>query len=159
MVRQPRTTAAAVITLALAASFASTAAADPAPLNQAEAAIAAAHDGVPARPNPDEQTAGSLSRSPQLTQKQVKAIADLQSAAAQTGLHPGVFGPNPPQASNFATGAAQSTSSTNRGFDWGDAGIGAGASLLLLGIGLAGLRAATNRRTRRIREKRAMAAG
>jgi hypothetical protein len=158
MVRQPRTTVAAVITLALVASFAPAAAADPAPLNQAEAAIAAAHHGVPARPNPDEQTVGSLSHSPKLTEKQVKAIADLQSAAAQTGLHPGVFGPNPPQGSNLGIGAAQSISS-NRGFDWGDAGIGAGASLLLLGIGLAGLRAATNSHTRRIREKRATAAG
>jgi hypothetical protein len=158
MVRQPRTTVAAVITLALAASFAPTAAADPAPLNQAEAAIAAAHNGVPARPNPDEQTVGSLSRSPQLTEKQVKAIADLQRAAAQTGLHPGVFGPNPPRADNVGTGAPDSTNS-NRGFDWGDAGIGAGAFLVLLGIGLGALRAATTSRTRRIREKRAMAAG
>jgi hypothetical protein len=158
MVRQPRTTVAVVIMLALAASFAPTAAADPAPLNQAEAAIAAAHSGIPARPNPDEQTAGSLSRSPQLTKKQVKAIAELQSAAVHAGLHPGVFGPSRSQASKVGTDAAHITSS-NRGFDWGDAGIGAGVSLVLLGIGLASLHAATTSRTRRTREKRAMAAG
>lgn len=157
MVRQHRTMAAVVITLALA-SFAPTAAADPAPLNQAEAAIAAAHSDIPVRPNPDEQTVGSLSGSPRLTEKQDKAIADLQHAAVQAGLHPGVFGPNPPRVSNAGREAAHITSS-GRGFDWGDAGIGAGAFLVLLGIGLAGLRAATSSRTRRAREKRAMAAG
>lgn len=156
MVRQHRTTAVVVITLALAASFAPTAAADPAPLNRAEAAIAAAHSSIPARPNPDQQqTVGSPSRTPRLTEKQAKAIAAHQ---IQAGLHPGVFGPNPPRVSNAGTGAAHITAS-NRGFDWGDAGIGAGASLILLGIGLAGLRAATTSRTRRAREKRAMAAG
>jgi hypothetical protein len=157
MVRQHRMTAAVVITLALGASFAPTAAADPAPLNRAEAAIAAAHSSIPARPNPDEQTVGSLSRTPQLTEKQAKAIAAHQNAI-QAALHPGVFGPNPHRVSNAGTGAAHITAS-NGGFDWGDAGIGAGASLILLGIGLAGLRAATTNRTRRAREKRAMAAG
>jgi len=43
------------------------------------------------------------------------------------------------------------------GFDWGDAGIGAGAMLLLLGIGLAGTLVATNARRRDIREQRAVA--
>ena len=158
MVRQPRATVAVVITLALAASLAPTAAAYPPPPNQAEAATATAQNGIPARPNPDNQPRGSLSQAPQLTEKQVTAIADLQRAAAQTGLHPGVFGPNPPRVSSVGTGAAHSTSS-NRGFDWGDAGIGAGASLVLLGIGLGAVRAATTSRTRRTREKRAMAAG
>ena len=97
MVRQHRTTAAVVITLALAAGFVPTAVAYPVPPNRAEAAIAAAHSSIPARPNPDEQTVGSLSRSPRLTKKQVKAIADLQRAAVQAGLHPGVFGTTSPQ--------------------------------------------------------------
>jgi len=158
MVRQHRMTAVVVIMLALVASFVPTAAADPAALNRAEAAIAAAHSSIPARPNPDQQTVGSLSRTPGLTETQAKAIAALQNAAIQAGLHPGVFGPNPARVSNAGTGAAHITAS-NRGFNWGDAGIGAGASLILLGIGLAGLRAATTSRTRRAREKRAMAAG
>jgi hypothetical protein len=42
-------------------------------------------------------------------------------------------------------------------FDWGDAGIGAGASLVLLGIGLAGTRAVTTSRKRHTREQRAIA--
>jgi hypothetical protein len=40
-------------------------------------------------------------------------------------------------------------------FDWGDAGIGAGAAVALIGIGLAGTRAATNSRTPRTRQWRA----
>ncbi len=39
-------------------------------------------------------------------------------------------------------------------FDWGDAGIGAGAAVPLIGIGLAGTRAATNSRTSRTRQWR-----
>ncbi len=158
MVRQHRTTAAVVITLALTASFAPVAAADPAPLDRAEAAIAAAHSSIPVRPNPDDQTVGSLSRSPRLTETQVKALADLQRAAVQAGLHPGVFGTNSPRVSNAVPTVVHSTAS-DRGFDWGDAGIGAGASLVLLGAGLVGARAVTTSRTRRTREKRAMAAG
>ena len=42
------------------------------------------------------------------------------------------------------------------GFDWGDAGIGAGAALVLLAIGLTGTRAATNSRKRHTREQRAI---
>ena len=52
MVRQHRTTAAVVITLALAAGFVPTAVAYPVPPNRAEAPIAAAHSSIPARPNP-----------------------------------------------------------------------------------------------------------
>lgn len=157
MIRQHRTAAAVVITLALGASFAPIAAAYPAPLGPAQAAIAAADSSIPARPNPDKQVVRSPSRSPRLTEKQAKALAGLQSAAVQAGLHPGVFGPNSPRVSNAGTGAAHITAS-DRGFDWGDAGIGAGASLILLAIGLAGLRAATTSRTRPTREERPMAA-
>jgi hypothetical protein len=157
MIREHRTTAAVVITLALAASFAPIAAAHPAPFGPAQAAIAAADSSIPARPNPDKQVVRSPSPSPRLTEKQAKALAGLQSAAVQAGLHPGVFGPNSPRVSKSGTGAAHITAS-DRGFDWGDAGIGAGASLILLAIGLAGLRALTTSRTRRTREERAMAA-
>jgi hypothetical protein len=43
------------------------------------------------------------------------------------------------------------------GFDWGDAGIGAGAMLVLLGIALAGTLVATNARTGHTRAQRAVA--
>jgi len=43
------------------------------------------------------------------------------------------------------------------GSHWADAGIAAGASIVLLGIGLAGMRAATNSRKRDNRQQRAIA--
>jgi hypothetical protein len=43
------------------------------------------------------------------------------------------------------------------GFDWGDAGIGAGGVLVLVGLGLAATRAATSGRRRNPREQRAIA--
>jgi hypothetical protein len=136
MVRQHRTTAAVVITLALTASLASTASADPAPLARDEAAIAAAHSSAPVvRPNPDEQA----------------AIAAAHSSAP--------VGPNPDQQ---AAGSPSRTivhiTASNREFDWGDAGIGAGAAVLLLGVGLAGTRVATSTRKRRTRQERTIVA-
>lgn len=58
MIRRHRIAATIVTTLALTVSLASTALADPAPLAQGEAAIAATHTGATStvRPNPDEQT-------------------------------------------------------------------------------------------------------
>lgn len=43
------------------------------------------------------------------------------------------------------------------GFDWGDAAIGAGATLVLVAVGLAGTRAATNSRKRHTLDRRATA--
>jgi hypothetical protein len=102
MVRPHRTTATVAITLALTASLASTASADPVPLARAEAAIAAAHSSAPVGPNLDQQAVGLPSR---------------------TTVH---------------------VTASDRGFDWGDAGIGAGATIVLLGVGLAGTRVATS---------------
>ncbi len=136
MVRQHRTTAAVVTALALTASLASTASADPAPLARAEAAIAAAQSSAPVvRPNPDEQAA---------------------IAAAHSGVP---VGPNPHQ--QAAVSPSRTTvhvTASNRGFDWGDAGIGAGATVLLLGAGLAGTRVATSTRKRRTRQERTIVA-
>jgi hypothetical protein len=189
MVRQHRTTAAVVVTLALTAGFAPTASADPAPLARAEAIITATDSGTAVRANPDEQALGSQSHSATPTKvvitatdsgtavranpdeqalgsqshsatptnTQVKALADLQRAAVQAGLHPGVFGTNSPRVSTTAPTVARTTHS-ERGFDWGDAGIGAGGLLLLLAAGFAGTSAATSSRRRRPGEKRATAA-
>jgi hypothetical protein len=156
MVRQHRTTAAVVITLALTASLASTASADPAPLARAEAAIAAAHNSPPVvRPNPDEQAAiAAAHNSPPV----VRPNPDEQAAIA--AAHTGVpVGPNPDQ--QTAGSPSQTTvhvTASNRGFDWGDAGIGAAATVLLLGVGLAGTRVATSTRKRRTRQERTIVA-
>jgi hypothetical protein len=156
MVRQHRTTAAVVITLALTASLAPTASADPAPLARAEAAITATHGSAPVRPNPDNQTAtaattyagpcseicsggaGSYGSTSQLARTPDKSRATLPHGTASPA----------PTVVRVVTHAG--------GFDWGDAGIGAGAALVLLGIGLTATRAATNGRKRHTRERRAI---
>ena len=136
MVPQHRTTTAVVITLALTGSLASTASADPAPLARAEAAIAAAQSSAPVvRPNPDEQAA---------------------IAAAHSGAP---VGPNPDQqAAGSQSRTTMNVTASNGGFDWGDAGIGAGATVLLLGVGFAGTRVATSTRKRRTRQESTMVA-
>lgn len=157
MVRQHRTAAAVVVTIALTASFAPTAAADPAPLTRAEAVITATDSGAAVRPNPDQQAAGSQSHSATPTNAQTQALSELQRAAVQAGLHPGVFGTNSPRVSSTSPTVVHTTHSED-GFDWGDAGIGAGGLLVLLAAGFAGASTATSNRKRRLREERATAA-
>jgi hypothetical protein len=132
MVRQQGITAAIVLAIALTASLPPTASADPAPLARAEAAITASHGSAIVQPNPDEQTATSA--------------------------------PNPGPCSEVCSGGAGSYGSSpavvvvghSGGIGWGDVAIGAAASLLVFGIGLAGTRAATIRRRRRTGEPRAV---
>lgn len=137
MFRQHRTTAAVALTLALTASLASTASADPARLAWAEAAIAAARSSAPVvRPNPDEQAA---------------------IAAARSGVP---VGPNPrQQIVGSPSRATTHVTASNHAFDWIDAGIGAGATVILLGVGLAGTRLATSSREWRARQESEIAAG
>ena len=164
MVRQHRITAAIVLTLGLAASLAPTASADPAPLARAEAAITATQPGPPVRPNPDEQTAnaattysgpcsevcsgGAASYGPatQPSSMHRHPVAALRQSGQ--GIRADSAAVAPPRVVRVATHTS--------GFDWGDAGIGAGASLLLLAIGLTGARAATTSRKRQTREQRAI---
>jgi hypothetical protein len=156
MVRQHRTTAAVVITLALTASLPSTASADPAPLARAEAAIAAAHSSAPVvGPNHDEQAAIAAAHS---SEPVVGPNPDEQAAIA--AAHSSVpVGPNPDQqAAGSPSRATVHVSASNPGFDWDDAGIGAGATVLLLGVGLAGTRVATSTRKRRTRQERTIVA-
>ena len=138
MVRQHRTTAVIATTLALTASLASTAIADPAPLARVEATIAATQSSAPVvRPNPDEQAAIAAAHNPTP-----------------------IVRPNPDQqAAGSPSGAPMPVTTSNRGFDWRDAGIGAGATLVLLGVGLAGTRIATSTRKRRNQQHRAAVAG
>ena len=132
MVRQQGITAAIVLTLALTASLPPTASADPPPLSRAEAAITASHGSAIVQPNPDEQTATSA--------------------------------PNPGPCSEVCSGGAGSYGSSpavvvvghSGGIGWGDVAIGAAVSLLAVGIGLAGTRAATIRRRRRTGAQRAI---
>ena len=100
MVRQHRTTAAVVITLALTASLASTASADPAPLARAEAAIAAAHSSPPVvGPNPDEQAAIAAAHS---SPPVVRPNPDEQAAIAAAHSSAPVGRPNPDEQAAIA---------------------------------------------------------
>jgi hypothetical protein len=138
--RHHRITHATALTLALAATAAPCAWADPAPLARAEAAIAARQ--TPAspvvRPNADQQPAASFNAA---TGPAVPMVSDDGSASGTR-----------------ATRVLRVIAPAD-GFDWRDAGIGAGASLLLVGIGLAGTRAAMSSRKRDIREQQATATG
>jgi hypothetical protein len=134
MIRHHRITVAIVLTLALTASLTPIALADPAPLARAEAAIAASHGSAVVPAKPAEQAATAAPNSGPCSE-------GCSGGAASYGLTPSVV---------RVTGHSG-------GFGWRDAGIGAAASLLLVGIGLAGILAATNGRRRRTREQRAMA--
>jgi len=176
MVPQHRTTTAVVITLALTGSLASTASADPAPLARAEAAIAAAQSSAPVvRPNPDEQAAIAAAHSSAPVVRpnpdEQAAIAAAHSSApvvrpnpdeqaAIAAAHSGApVGPNPDQqAAGSQSRTTMNVTASNGGFDWGDAGIGAGATVLLLGVGFAGTRVATSTRKRRTRQESTMVA-
>jgi len=166
MVRQHHTTAAVAITVALTLGLAPIAAADPASLARAEAAIAAnqSQASTAVRPNPDEQTTtgattplgpcsevcsggpashGLVSEPSSAPRYSIPALLNsgpVIRAYSTAG--------NPPRVVRVIT--------HHGGFDWGDAAIGAGATLILLGIGFAGTRAATNGRRGQTREQRAI---
>jgi hypothetical protein len=163
MVRQNRTTAAVVISLALTSSLAPIASADPAPLARAEAAIAAAQPSPPVRPNPDEQTANAAATYSGPCSEVCSGGAASYGSPTYPSVHrhpvaarlrsgPGIRAFSaaftPPRVVRLATHGS--------GFAWRDAGIGAGAALLLLAIGLTGARAATSSRKRHNRDRRAI---
>jgi hypothetical protein len=136
MVRQYRITAAVVLTLALTANLVPTASADPPPLAQADAAIAASHRSALGQRSPDEQTATSAPTS--------GPCSEVCSGGA------GSYG-SPP--------AVVRVVAHSDGFGWRDGGIGAAACLLVVGSGFAASRAATKSRRRRTGEQRAIATG
>src|SRR5437588_12322036 len=63
-----------------------------------------------------------------LTKERIAALADMQHAAAEAGLHPGVFGPR--EAASVSPGTIRPVTHSE-GPDWGDAGIGAGGAFAL----------------------------
>jgi hypothetical protein len=143
MVRQHQITAAVAVTLALSASLAPTASADPAPLARAEAAITSTHNRASGKipPYPDAPTVTGPA-----------AASALASSPAPCGDVCSSHG--------YPFMSAQPTTvrvTSGGGFDWGDAGIGAGACAVLLGIGLAGTRTATRGRRRHPAEQRTIA--
>ena len=106
----------------------------PNPDEQAVASLAASsHPASPVvRPNPDEQTVTST---PSLTRA---SCGDVCSGHGYGPVH--VVTP-------ILTIRPVSTTAHNGGFDWGDAGIGAGVAFALTLAGLAGVLATTRRRS------------
>jgi hypothetical protein len=82
----------------------------------------------------------------------ITSPAEIQQGAEQAGLHPGVFGPTEAAATPSIVVRA---TAPNDGFDWGDAGIGAGGALALMLIGVGGVLALTNHRNHRVRDQHA----
>jgi hypothetical protein len=157
MVRQHRTTAAVAITLALTASLAATASADPAPLARAEAAIAATHGSTLVRTNPDHQTATAGITYPGPCSEVCSGGAGSYGSTSQLARTTDESGATLPHGNATPAPTVVHVVTHSGGFDWGDAGIGAAAALVLLGIGLTATRAATNSRRRHTREQRAIA--
>ena len=141
MVRKHRSKAVMAIALALSASLASNATADPAPLARAEAVIAATHHSALVRQNPTEQT----------------ATPTHTSSGPCSEICSGGVASYRPTAGLAQTPTVVRVVAHSGGFQWADAGIGAGASVVLVGAGLAGMRAASNGRKRHIRERQAIA--
>lgn len=156
MVRQHRTTAAVAITLALTASLAPIASADPAPLVRAEAPIAAIHGSALVRPNPDEQTATAATTHPGPCSEVCSGGAGSYGSTSQLATTPDQSGATLSHRTASPAPAVVRVVTHSGGFDWGDAGIGAAAALVLLGIGLTTARAATTSRRRHTRKQRAI---
>jgi hypothetical protein len=164
-----RTTNAILLTLALTASVAPVAWADPPPQANAEAATAANHSlaSTPVRPNPDQQTVtGATTPAGPCSEVCSGGGYGYVTPLFSTGNQTGATLPHDPRPRPTVLSTAYNTTSTpatvvrvapDGSFDWGDAGIGAGAALVLVAIGLAGTRAATNSRKRHPRERRATA--
>lgn len=167
MVRQHHTTAAIAITVALTVGVAPIAAADPAPLARAEATIAAnqTQARTAIRPNPDDQTMTTVITNPGPCSEVCSAGPASRGLVSQPSQPPryssrALLDSGPAVRAGSTAGSSPSVVRVvthNGGFDWGDAGIGAGATLILLGIGFACARAATHGRRRHLRQQRAAA--
>jgi hypothetical protein len=87
-------------------------------------------------------------------------LAKAEAAIAATPS-PGnlVVRPNPDEQVTWPrtqSPAIVRVAAANGGFDWGDASLGVGGALVLVGLGLGAARAITNSRRRRTREQHAI---
>jgi hypothetical protein len=108
-------------------------------------------------PNPDEQTASvyaAASAAPSLIPQVVRPNPDEQQSVPQSGRQHPPLASNRGSASPSARTAVVGASVSSGGFDWGDAGIGAGVALALVGFVLAGTRMVTNHRSHPIGHER-----
>ncbi|MDQ6805155.1 MAG: hypothetical protein M3065_09345 [Actinomycetota bacterium] len=158
----------ALLAAALTASLAPAAWADPAPLAKAEATIAANSESSTAvRPNPDEQTASNV---PAITGASCGDVCsgDGYGPVSVTTRAPATTAPCGDVCSGHGYGPVNVSTraipnvrppaaAPSSGFDWADAGIGAGSMLALTLIGVGGVLAASNRRGRHTHQRQASA--
>jgi hypothetical protein len=162
MVRHRHIAAVVATAALLTPGLASIASAYPAPLGQAEATVAATQNSALVRPNPDQQT-GTRPAAPQGPCSEVcSGGVATHGQVSQTSTAPQLSVPALLRSGTVTaptTAAAPQTVvrvvASHNGFDWGDAGIGAGVMLLV--FGLAGTLVATNGRRSRTRKQRAVA--
>ena len=165
-----RITTTIALALALAATAAPVASADPAPLAQAEAASAnASPHGQPSSGPCSDVCSGQGYSTVHLTTATPASTGPCSevcsaggyvsvSQPASTPDDSGAALPHDSRPRSIALSSAYKTASIpptvvrvvthSDGFDWGDAGIGAGGTLALTLIALGGVLAATNRRSR-----------
>jgi hypothetical protein len=154
-------------TIALAAVLTATLApaawADPAPLAKAEATIAAhGRSNTAVRPNPDQQPATRAATNAGPCSEVCSGGAGSYGSASHRAWTPDESGatlPHDPRPRWVAAPSLYSNAGTpptvvrivthHGGFDWGDAGIGAGGMLALTLIGFGGALVATHRRNHR----------
>jgi hypothetical protein len=145
------------LTLALTATLAPAAWADPAPLANAEATIAAnTRWSTPTRPNPDEQTVTGATANSGPCSEVCSGGAGSYGSASQPSSAPGdsharLVRSGPGVRTYFVgtTPSAARAGTRGGGFDWGDAGIGAAGGVALSILGLGSALAVSGRRTRR----------
>jgi hypothetical protein len=157
--RDHRIAIAVVLALAIAATIAPAASADPQPLASAEAAIAAnAHVPTAVRPNPDEQTPtrATVDSGPCSEVCSGAGYGFAGTSLAESGARlphnplagTGLLSQQP--SASFAathTPAVVHVTAPSGGFDWGDAGVGAGGMLALILIAAGGVLTVARRRS------------
>ena len=143
---------------ALTASLAPAAWADPAPLANAETTIAANNQSSTAvRPNPDEQTEQAPGALPPILRRaQASELAALHHSQAREADALSYSVPTARYSTAELNGSAKAVhpvavsapkvGTPSDGFDWGDAGIGAGGMLAVTLLGFGGAVTLTHRR-------------
>jgi len=142
-----RITTTIALTLALTATAAPVASADPAPLAHAEAAIANASP----HPQPSNGPCSEVCSGRGYGSVNVSTRTPASTGPRSEVVSGGGYGPVSVPATVVRVAAPGS------GFDWGDAGIGAGGAFALTMIGLGGVLTATNRRGHHTHHQRANA--
>jgi hypothetical protein len=148
MVLHRHIAAVVAIAVGLTPSLAPIASADPTPRPHAQATTTRTQNNTPVRPT---------SLGPGDSPTAIGYSGPVSQPSSPPGDSPTAIGYSEPVSQpSPAPQTVVRVVASHDGFDWGDAGIGAGAVLVLLGIGLATPLLATNGRRGRARKQRAV---